>query len=419
VRIRLAVAIAAALTTALSVAGGAPVAAGGSALSGPVSVSMTAPTTAVYGSWMDYTITVTHADVLTGESTDFTLTDALPPEVIFITSSITDGTCTRPAVGTNGTVACTFRFAPRTLTTTIKITVEVEQKGTVSNTAELSTGDTESATTTITTLPPGSIAVTDTGPDTITIPLEAAPQRFGWAIGIAYTGPPLTGRVRARFTIELPSQVKNPGMEDVQNRQLANCVFPSSGTPGGEVSCDVNFDPSVLSTGFSLTVRPTGAVGTGINTLTLDTGDSASATTTFVSEPPPPVPGPPAAAPQTAVETFTAPGQKEPEAATITPSAKTAQVVATWTDPNASLDLTSFQLVSNGKVVASGRRLSAADRKKPTRLKITKKRRSLSVEARVTNLRRGRLRFKVVARKLPEATKVRVTVRQSKKRSSR
>ena len=129
--------------------------------------------------------------------------------------------------------------------------------------------------------------------------------------------------------------------------------------------------------------------------------------------------GPPAAAPQTVAESFTEPGQTEPEAVAIAPTAETAQVVATWTDPNASLDLTNFQLVENGKVVASGRSLSAAGRKKRAHLKIIKKRRTLSIEARVTNLRRGKLRFKVVAKKMPKAMKVQVVVRQSKKRRSR
>jgi hypothetical protein len=101
----------------------------------------------------------------------------------------------------------------------------------------------------------------------------------------------------------------------------------------------------------------------------------------------------------------------------IAPAAETAQVVATWTQPGVSLDVTNFQLVQGGKVVARGRWLAAADRSKPSRLKITKKRKAGSVEARVTNLKRGKLRFKVVAKKVMKATKVRLVVRQSKKRA--
>ena len=97
-----------ALTAALLITGGAPLAAGQRALVGPVTVAVAAPATATYGTWFDYTITVTHPGGLTDVTPEFTLTDALPPEVDFITLSITSGTCTRPAPGTNGAVACTL-----------------------------------------------------------------------------------------------------------------------------------------------------------------------------------------------------------------------------------------------------------------------------------------------------------------------
>jgi hypothetical protein len=91
----------------------------------------------------------------------------------------------------------------------------------------------------------------------------------------------------------------------------------------------------------------------------------------------------------------------------------------TWPANGSSFDVTNFQLVSDGKVVAKGRRLAAVERLKPRRLKITKRRKVNSVDARITNLQRGKLRFKVVAKKVSEKTRVRVIVRQSRKRARR
>jgi hypothetical protein len=316
-----------------------------------------------------------------------------------------------------------MRFAPNLRTATIRITVEAQQLGSVTNTVQVSNGETASATTTITALPAGSFNVTMTGPESITIPLEAAPKRFDYAIAIDYVGPPLTGRVRARFTDQLPDLVKRPGVLDTGIQgDFFNCTFPASTEVGGSVSCDAAFSPTSTSVRFVLEVRPTGETGRGTNSLTLDTGDSASWDTRFVAAPPPPpppVPGPPAAPTQTVTETFTEPGQAEPEAVPIAATAETAQVVVTWSQPGTSMDLTSFQLVQGGKVVAQGRTLATVDRRKPARLKITKKQRLASVEVRVTNLRRGQLKFKVVSRKVRKKAKVRVTVRQSKKRASR
>jgi len=289
---------------------------------------------------------------------------------------------------------------------------------------QVSNGETASAATTISPPPGGSVAVKKTGPKTVTIPLDAAPERITYTVQLAYVGPPLTGRVQTRFTDQLPSLVKNPGFANFgTDGDIARCLFPPANTPGGAVSCDVGFSPTRLSARIAMTVRPTGETGAGTNTITLDTGDSASWDTGFRPAPPPPPPPPvsgrPAAPAQTVTETFTDAGQAKPEAVAIAPTAETAQVVATWTQRGVSLDVTSFQLVQDGKVVAQGRTLAAVQRRKPARLKVRKKRKPGSIEARVTNLKRGKLRFKVVAQKINKATKVRVVVRQSRKRVAR
>jgi hypothetical protein len=273
----------------------------------------------------------------------------------------------------------------------------------------------------------GDYAVTVTGPDTITTSYCCAPARFSYGLSIQYIGAPLPPEgTQITFTDQLPQQVINPGM-DSPTAQLNNCTFSPQNVPAPTVSCTLYFHGDHLTNEFSISSRPIGEAGVGSNTITLSTGESASKTTTFIRieappppppppppptpppPAPPPLPGPPAAPTQTVKETFTQSGQAEGETVAVAASAETVQVALTWPDPGSSFDVTGIQLVSSGRV------LTQADKLKPGKLKITKKRTKRSLDVRIKNVKHGKLKFKIVAKKLGKKTKVVTKIRQSKK----
>jgi hypothetical protein len=265
----------------------------------------------------------------------------------------------------------------------------------------------------------GDYSVSVTGPDTITTSFCCAPERFNYSISIQYIGAPLTQPTLVTFTDQLPVQVKNAGME-APTAHLNQCTFSPEGVTAPVVSCVAHFDQSHLTNAFLISSRPTAAAGVGTNTLTLSTGETASWTTTFIHidepvppppppPPPPPIPGPAAAPTQTVSETFSQPGEAQKEAVPIAPSAETAQIALTWPDPQASFDVTGIQLVP------SGRFLALTEKRKPAKLKITKLRKKRSLDVRIKNLHRGKLKFKIVAKKLADTTRVKAKIRQSKR----
>ena len=97
----------------------------------------------------------------------------------------------------------------------------------------------------------------------------------------------------------------------------------------------------------------------------------------------------------------------------VAPTAETVQVALTWPETSSSFDVTGITLVSGGRVVAqsvSGGRVVAQSEK----LKITKKRTKRSLDVRIKNVKRGKLKFKIVAKKVGKSTKVVAKIRQSK-----
>lgn len=103
-------------------------------------------------------------------------------------------------------------------------------------------------------------------------------------------------------------------------------------------------------------------------------------------------------------ETFTQPGQAETETVAVAPSAETVQVALTWPDAGSSFDVTGITLAPGGRSLAQAEKL-----------KITKKRTKRTLDVRVKNVKRGKLKFKIVAKKLGKKTKVVTKIRQSKK----
>jgi hypothetical protein len=251
-------------------------------------------------------------------------------------------------------------------------------------------------------------SVSISGPSQITLSRTSAPPRFGYDISIAYVGPTLTAQLDANATIQLSDLVMNPGSPGVIPGE---CAFPPSGVPGGSISCRIGFGPGVTSAAFRIEVRPTGKPGIGTTSISLATGESASWSTTFVQEAAPaPAPTPP---PTTVTETFTSTGETKTESATIAPTTKSVQVALTWPDAGSSFDITGIQIVRDGAVVARAL-LSASAR--PKKLTVTKIRRRTSLQVRVKGVTHGKLKFKIVAKKLRERTRIKATIRQSKSR---
>ncbi len=398
-----------------------------------LSVTKTAPTTVAPGEQFDYTIMLSYTG--TTQTGDVTVTDPLPAGIRFIAmSSIMNATCpTQPAPGSNGTVSCTTQLGPQTAGSTIVIHVEAapDAPGSVTNTVQVSTGASASATTAVAEPPPpppGSFTVTKTGPATVLMHEGQRGDKFPYTITIKYTGPSRTSPISTRFIDRMPVALTGVSYANADGVSLSDCSSENGptqpdGAPGALTNtCAIAIDPT-RTTSFQIVsgayaTRP----GVQTNVFELANGDAASWTTDFVliaappppppppPAPPPPLPGPPAAPTQTVTETFTSAGQAEPEAVAIAPSTETVQVALTWSDPNSSFDVVDIKLVTGG------RKLASAEKLKPGKLKITKIRKKRSLDVRIKNLERGKLKFKIVAKKLgTKATKVKAKIRQSKR----
>jgi len=124
---------------------------------------------------------------------------------------------------------------------------------------------------------------------------------------------------------------------------------------------------------------------------------------------PPAIPGPQAAPPRTIVEQFADAGQATTATVPVAPTARTVQIALTWRDPTSSFDVKRIQLVRGGRALAGSVKL------KPRKLKITKTRRRQSVDVRVRNVTKGKLKFTTVAKSLQNPTKVTVKIRESRR----
>ena len=379
-----------------------------------VTISMSAPANVVHGNWYDYVITVTYDGEPGGVTADYTVTDALPAQVRFIGVGITNGTCpTAPPSGQNGTVACNFKFAPLTKTATITITVEAADTGTVTNTAQLSSGGTASATTSVGPAPAGSITASVTGPQTIQLSSTTAPPRFSYTIVLAYTGPPISGSVFASFVDRLPDQMYGPGTENGDGiRDQCKGDDPPRRS-ASTLTCNVFFTEDHRTRTIELSARPNGTPGSATNVVEVSTGATASWTTTVLAPPaeptqpsaaPAPVAGPPAAPTATVAETFTAAGTSEPETVTLSSKAETVQIALTWSNSSSSFDATGFTLTSGSRTLAISEKL-----------RITKKRSAKWLDVRIKGVHAGKLKFRIVARRLHGRTRVVAKIRQSKR----
>jgi hypothetical protein len=274
----------------------------------------------------------------------------------------------------------------------------------------------------------GYFSLSITGPTSVALSRTAAPPRQEFDVTMTYIGPafqdgdpPITGTI----TVQLSQQEMNFGIGCCL--PPANCqdsVAPPN-TPGVSWSCPWSIGPgNGTQWTFPVGARPTGVAGTGPLTVSLSTGASASLTTTYFYPDTTPTTTAEttttatttaatvaAAPPTTVTETFSASAPPQPESVPIAPSADTATVGLTWPSAGSSFDVTGVAIVSNGVVVAR------APQVVPTKLTVTKQRTPTSLKVTVRPLVRGKLVFKIVARKLKGTVRVRATVRQTKHRS--
>ncbi|HEX7310660.1 MAG TPA: hypothetical protein VF232_05720 [Gaiellaceae bacterium] len=379
-----------------------------------VTVTMSAPAHVLHGNHYDYTITFTYSGVIVGDHTpDYSVTDALPGEVLFLGAGMSpQGLCpTLPPSGQNGSVGCSFNFSANARTITLTITVLAAMTGSVTNTAQVASVGTASATTSIAPAPAGSITATLTGPETIQLSSTTAPPRFNYKLVLGYTGPPIRGAVFARLVERLPEQMSSPGValgaEGIRD-QCQGDSLPKR--LGGTLTCNILFEEDHRTNTIQLSVRPTGVVGSATNTIELSTGDTATWTTTVLAPPaepppsaPPSVAGPSAAPTATKTETFTTAGDAEPETVTISPTAETVQVALTWPS-GSSFDATGFTLTSGSRTLAVSEKL-----------RITKKRGARWLDVRIKGVHKGKLKFKIVAKRVHGRTRVVAKIRQSKR----
>jgi hypothetical protein len=276
----------------------------------------------------------------------------------------------------------------------------------------------------------GDFTVSISGPADVTIKRCCVPPPVTYTVVFNYVGPPIPpwpDDRRTRFTLRTPEQLHSVRPEFLPDgngvTDCATALGPSDsyGPMWTEFSCTLIFGHDRTSKTLSASIRPSGRVGTGTVALSLSTGESASATTDFsreASPPPPPpppplvspIPGPAAAPTRTITETFTRSGETEAESVAISSKAQTAQVALTW-PTGSSFDVTAVQLVPRSSLRTFA---SVGDVQRP-RLVITKRRTARSLDVRIKRLRAGKLRFRIVARRLAGRTRVTAKIRQSRR----
>jgi hypothetical protein len=274
----------------------------------------------------------------------------------------------------------------------------------------------------------GDFTVLISGPTEVALSTQRVPPRVTYTVTFNYVGPPIGPPPedrRTRFTLRTSEHLHSVGTEFSPDGAFATDCATALGPPTSygpmwsEYACTLIFSRERTSQTLSASIRPSGRLGTGGVSVSLSTGESASATTEFTREiapppppPPPPlvspIPGPAAAPTRTITETFTRPGETEAEAVAISPNAQTAQIALTW-PKGSSFDVTAVQLVPRFGTFAS-----VDDAQRP-RLVITKRRTARSLDVRIKRLRAGKLRFRIVARRLDGRTRVTARIRQSRR----
>ncbi|HKR67151.1 MAG TPA: hypothetical protein VJZ00_25725 [Thermoanaerobaculia bacterium] len=197
-----------------------------------VSVTKTGSTSVNAAADATYTITVTNAGPDT--ALDMTLTDNLPVGTTFVSFNQDTGpagSCGLPAVGTNGTITCTWTTFPSVTSAQFTLVINSASSTSISNTATVATSSADPDTsnnsdtenTTVTQI--ADLSVTKTGPATGT-----AGTNITYPISIANAGPSTATSVSLTDTLPVNTTF-------VSVNQNTGPVFNCSGGP--VVTCTI------------------------------------------------------------------------------------------------------------------------------------------------------------------------------------
>jgi uncharacterized repeat protein (TIGR01451 family) len=255
----------------------------------PPTVSVTkngAPNPTIAGNNITYTIVVTNSGGVDLEAA--AISDTLPAPTTFVSLAVPAGwSCTQPAPGAGGTVACSSTAVPAASSATFTLVAHVPAAtppGSVSNTVVLTSSaggrdnppTSATATTQITTAADVSVTSLTDAPDPV-----AAGSNLVYTIGVANAGP--SNAPNASLTDTLP-----PGTTFVSITAPAGW----SCAPGTASCTNPSFAPG--SGTFTLTVSTSAAIPGG--TVLTDTatiassadstpGNNSATTTTTVKQP--------------------------------------------------------------------------------------------------------------------------------------
>jgi hypothetical protein len=270
-------------------------------------------------------------------------------------------------------------------------------------------------------------AVSASGPAEVRIRTCCVPAQVTYTVAFNYLGPPIGPPPedrRTRFTVRTTEHLHGVQSQFADGAWATDCATtlgPSSsyGPMWTEFSCTLIFLRDRTSQTLTATIRPSGRLGTGGIAVSLSTGETTNVTTDFVRESPPPPPPPPAAPPaptpipgpaaaptRTMTETFTKSGESESGSVAISPKAETAQIALTWPSSASSFDVAGVKLVGAPRTFATT---------EASRLKVTRRRTARSLDVRIKGLRAGKLRFRIVAKRVGGRTRVVAKIRQSRR----
>jgi uncharacterized repeat protein (TIGR01451 family) len=212
-----------------------------------LAVTKSGPATIIAGTTISYTVTVTNNGLSDAQSV--TLTDTLPAGTTFVSETQSSGpafSCTNPAVGAVGSVSCFIATLANGATGSFTLIFRVDPNvsGTISNTASVSSPTSDSvpgnnsATSPATVNSSADLAVTKSGPATIT-----AGNNITYTVTITNNGPSdaqavtLTDGTPANTTFVSENQNSGPAF---------SCAQPAVGGTGNVV-CTI----ATLATGAS------------------------------------------------------------------------------------------------------------------------------------------------------------------------
>jgi uncharacterized repeat protein (TIGR01451 family) len=233
-----------------------------------VSVTKSGPATATAGTNIAYTLTVANAGP--DAALNVQLSDPLPASTTFV--SLTQDTgplagCSTPVVGGTGTVTCSWATLASGASAQFTLTIKAGNTASITNTASVTTNSSDTnpgnnnstASTTVT--PSADVAVTKTGPASVTAGANAT-----YSITVANGGPSdaasvtLTDTVPAGTTFVSENQTTGPTFA---------CTTPVPGA-GGTITCTIATLPAGASATFSVVVNiSVAATGSITNTATV------------------------------------------------------------------------------------------------------------------------------------------------------